>query len=144
MKVLFICRGNVARSQMAEVIFRNLAQGKHEMSSAGTIVKTKDGESCDGQKLKDCPGAEHVVTVLNELGILGGEVVRSQLTKQIIEDADEIVVMAEEYSIPDYVTQASFVTYWDIEDPKGQDLVFTRNTCEQVRDHVTAFYKTLE
>ncbi|MDO6804591.1 arsenate reductase ArsC, partial [Wenyingzhuangia sp. 1_MG-2023] len=36
MKVLFICTGNSARSQLAEVVLRNMAGDHFEVFSAGT------------------------------------------------------------------------------------------------------------
>ena len=38
-RVLFLCTGNSARSQMAEAIMRQLAGDKYEVASAGTIPK---------------------------------------------------------------------------------------------------------
>lgn len=55
----------------------------------------------------------------------------------------ELVVMVEPYSIPDYLAQASNVTYWDVEDQKGQSLEFTRNTREHIKKLVTEFIKSL-
>ena len=41
MKVLFICKGNWYRSQIAEAIYNQLTHS-HDASSVGTFVGTKD------------------------------------------------------------------------------------------------------
>src|SRR3989344_5808999 len=42
MKILFVCRGNVGRSQMAEALFSNYSN--HKVYSAGTKVYENEGE----------------------------------------------------------------------------------------------------
>src|SRR3990167_8876934 len=93
MKILFICRENVGRSQMAEAIFKQL-NDKHEILSAGTKVVSKDGESRHGQILKDLPAAENVILVLKEKGIQVAENTRTQLSPDLVAWADKIIVMA--------------------------------------------------
>ena len=38
MKILFICKGNVARSQIAEALFKKKFGDKYEVFSAGTEI----------------------------------------------------------------------------------------------------------
>ena len=47
MNVLFVCNGNVSRSQVAEAMFNHLS--KHRATSAGTAVQYLDAE---GQTIK--------------------------------------------------------------------------------------------
>ena len=48
MKILFVCKGNVGRSQMATALFNKMS--KIKASSAGTNVKEDEG-----QKIKEIP-----------------------------------------------------------------------------------------
>lgn len=137
MNILFICRGNVGRSQMAEAIFNKKYKGVHSATSAGTLVRSKEGESRHGQKLKDLlPAAKEVLDVLSEIGIDASEYERTQLSPEMLEAADLAVVMAEPYSFPEYLTAASNVVYWEVEDPKGQDLEFTRRIRDEVAEKI--------
>jgi arsenate reductase (thioredoxin) len=134
MKILFVCRGNVGRSQMAEVMFNKLAAGKHHAFSAGTWVYDKEGNSKHGQKLSELKGvADECMCAVRELGLDMSENQRDQLTPEMLQEADRVIVMAEEYSIPDYLKQCSNVTYWTVEDPKGMNQEDTNKIRDQIK-----------
>jgi protein-tyrosine-phosphatase len=132
MKILFICRGNVARSQMAESIFNNIMDHTMISTSAGTLVENKDGESRDGVALKDTKGAENVIESISLIGIDIADNVRTQLTPEILEDCDRAVVMAEPETIPDYLQKSDKMILWQVEDPKGMDLEATSEIRDQI------------
>jgi protein-tyrosine-phosphatase len=115
MKVLFVCRGNVGRSQMISALFNKYSDlGMH---SAG--IKVHENE---GQKIKDIPIAEPVIRFMKREGINVEENVRRQLTPQMIEEYDNVVIIApEEESFPEYLINAKNVEFWDISDPKGMN-----------------------
>jgi protein-tyrosine-phosphatase len=134
MNVLFVCRGNVGRSQMAEVIFNLLSEGKNIAFSAGTKVNENEG-----QKLKEKVPAANVLRVLNELGVNAEDNVRTQLTLEILNKADVIISMAEPETIPDYLKDNIKVIYWDIIDPFEKSLEETRD----IRDQINSLVKDL-
>lgn len=130
MNVLFICRANVGRSQMAAALFNKYAEGKHLACSAGTKVDV------EGQKLKDRETAENVLKSLDEVGIDARENVRTQLTEPIAQTADYIVSMVERDTLPDYLQTNSNVRYWSVVDPFGQSLQFTRDRRDEIEQKV--------
>jgi protein-tyrosine-phosphatase len=138
MKILFVCRGNVGRSQMAEAVFKQL-NNKHEIISAGTKVLSKDGESRHGQILKDLPAAENVIIVLKEKGINIEDNSRTQLSPDLVEWADKIVVMAEQETIPDYLLKSPKAIYWKILDPKGTALEAHKIIMDQITNLIRKF-----
>lgn len=140
MKILFLCRGNVGRSQMAEAIFKQLNNNEHEVLSAGTkVISPTTGESGHGQLLKDTIGAENVILVLKERGIDVSENMRTQLDPTLVAWADKIFCMAEEETIPDYLRQSPKVIYWKIIDPKGTAL----EAHKQIKDQIEGLVKDL-
>ena len=68
MKILFVCRGNVGRSQMAAAIYKKMFP-EHDVTSAGTKVTDKDGNSRHGQFLNTVQGSINVLAVLEEEGV---------------------------------------------------------------------------
>ena len=134
MKVLFVCRGNVGRSQMAEVIFNSLSDVGHEALSAGTQVRENEG-----QRIGDRLSATYVIDVLNEIGIDAKNNTRTQLTEDNLKAADVVVSMAETDTLPDFLVNHAETIYWDLADPFEQSLEFTRNT----RNRITELVKDL-
>lgn len=139
MKVLFICKGNVGRSQMAEHIFNKLVDGKHVAYSCGTAVK----DSNEGGKIKNLEGAEKIVTLLAELGIDIGDAERNQLTPQMLEESDKIILMSNDETVPDHLHKNKKVIYWELNDPKEMSLEETRSIRDQIENLVKELIKTL-
>lgn len=136
MKILFICRGNVGRSQIAETIFNQRCGDEHQAFSAGTWVKDKNGVSMHGTKLGEFLSAKEVLASLHEIGIDARENRRDQIDEEMVEDADIIVVMAEEHTIPEFLKNSHKVKYWEVEDPKGKSREETNNIRDQISDHI--------
>lgn len=113
MKILFVCRANVGRSQMAEVIYRK--KTSFETASAGTRVHIEN------QKISDRPLAKPVIKFMKKEGINVSENCSNQIVESDLDNFDKVVVMAEPETIPDFLKNSSKFIYWDIEDPKGMD-----------------------
>lgn len=141
MKILFVCRGNVGRSQMAEALFVQMTGTSHEVRSAGTKVMTKEGESRHGQLLRDLEGAEHVIDSLGARNLNVADNMRTQLDPALVEWADKIVVMAEPHTIPDYLEHSDKTVYWDIADPKGTSLEEHVRVLGEIEGKVKEFIK---
>jgi protein-tyrosine-phosphatase len=134
MKVLFVCRGNVGRSQIAAELFSKYSGEK--ASSAGTKVFDREG-----QKLKSLPLAEPVIRFMKEEGIDVSENVRTQVTFEMIQDFDKVIVMAEPETIPDYLSNSEKFVYWEIEDSKGKDDKEHKKIIEIIREKVKGLIK---
>lgn len=137
MKILFVCKANVGRSQMAESIFKQKYSNLDlETSSAGTYVVSSAGVNREGQKLKDQIGAENVLAVLMELGIDASENSRTQITEEVFNDSEIVVVITAPDTWPQYMIDSDKVKHWDIEDPAGMTIEDTRITRDEISNRI--------
>jgi protein-tyrosine-phosphatase len=120
MNILFICNGNVARSQEAEIFFNAVASPNYRATSAGINVKV--GKPIDS----------NVVEVMAELGIDMSNATRKFVDEAMIDGADMVVSFKPAEELPDFVNAHPNLEFWDVPDPQSQDIEFHR----QVRDDV--------
>jgi arsenate reductase len=115
-RILFVCVRNAGRSQMAEALFAQAADGRHEARSAGSRP------------------AEHVhpevVEAMTELGIdLSGRTPQG-LRQTDAEWADVVVTMGCGDECP-FIPGKRYVD-WDLDDPGGRPLEEVR----RIRDEI--------
>jgi protein-tyrosine-phosphatase len=70
MKILFVCEGNMMRSQMAEAFYNSLTNS-NDATSAGAIAETKDHIS------------KRAIEAMADIGIDATSLKPKQLTEQI-------------------------------------------------------------
>lgn len=128
MKILFVCKANVGRSQMAEAFARNLGL---DAISAGTDVGEKSG-----RKIGDDEKARFVWEAMNEEGIDVRNYIRKQLTADLVTKADKIIVMTEKQFCPDYLLSSKKAGYWEISDAKGTDYQTHLRTRDEIKRRV--------
>ena len=128
MKILFVCKGNVGRSQIAEGLFRKL-HPDIEVVSAGTALSGP--EQPIGELI---PGIQEVLDVMQEEGVDVSGYARKQLTEEMVHEADKVIVIMEDAApLPEYLKESSKVVCWSVPDPKGKDLEFTRGVKDQIK-----------
>lgn len=135
MKILFVCQANVGRSQVAMELYRRTGG---EAASAGTKVDEP------GKTLAERPGAATIVRIMNEeFGIHMIHNVRTQITEHVAAGFDEIIVMAEKETIPNWLLNDERVIFWRVSDPKGQDFPTTRRIVHQIKTRVENLVREL-
>lgn len=137
MRILFVCKANVGRSQMAEAFFNRLSK-KNIATSAGFQVGDRDGKPLHE---KGTSSGEFVVGSMAELGYDLSENRRKQLTPRMVRDADRIFVMAERDEVPDYLRDSEKAAFWDVADGKGQSYGFHCRMRDQIRGLVEGLIK---
>lgn len=131
MKVLFICRANAGRSQMAEAFYNHLT-GTNDATSAGVDLE-------NSVKGNDPTVPDLVIEVMKEIGIDVSTKRRDVLTKEMVDAADRVVVITDQ-PMPEYVERSSKVERWlYIPDAVRTPIEFHREVRDRVREEVQKF-----
>lgn len=133
MKVLFVCLGNTARSQMAAAFYNQLTQTK-DADSAGIHVE-KPGQTLQERK-KERPGRSFVVDAMHEIGIDVSSAVSTQLTKEMLSQYESVINMAGKRFTPKWLAEAPNYTYWQVDDPRGRNHEVTVRARDAVKQRV--------
>ena len=143
MKILFVCDGNVYRSQVAQACFDNLSQ--HDSESAGIRVEEWIAMlNLPGKKIKDAPTNRSIEHVRNEFGVDISEKERKQLTPDLVDEADLVIVMTAKNGWPDYLNEGNKVVFWDIPDPWEHDDDFAYDVFKQIQHRVEKLVEDIE
>jgi len=135
MKILFVCYANAGRSQVAEELFNQLSQ--HQAESAGTRVdKLLTERNPATRMIKHATGGQSVIAYMEEEGINVSENTRKQLTPQMVENSDRVVVITSKDSWPEYLVKSEKVTFWDIPNAVGMTPAAARVVYDRVKEHV--------
>jgi len=122
--VLFVCRHNTGRSQMAEAYLRQLAGDSVEVASAGTIAADRPD-----------PG---VVALMAEDGVDISDARPKLLDPAVAERADRIITMG-----CDVEGVQRIDADWGLPDPKGQPPERVREIRDMVKQKVADLLATL-
>jgi protein-tyrosine-phosphatase len=108
MNVLFICRANAIRSQIAEAFYNHLAP-KGKASSAGVdLINSIQGD--------DMRVPSMVCDLMSQHEIDTSCQKRDWLTEEMVREVDAVVILTD-YELPDYVKNAKRLVDWsDIPD----------------------------
>ncbi len=133
-RILVLCTGNSARSQIGEGLFRELGRGQFEVASAGTNPSQVRPEA---------------IAVMKELGIdISGH--RSKSVREFAgQSFDYIVTVCDNArdNCPVFPGTARRI-HWSLEDPaavhgtEAERLAAFRRTRDQLQERVKAFYRT--
>lgn len=128
MKILFVCEGNMMRSQMAETIY-NVATKSHDAISAGATAETKDHIS------------KRAIEAMSDAGYDVANSKPKQLTKAMVEQVDKVVYFPSEY-MPEYVKASEKAEFWDVIDPhyhQDQGMELVRQVRDEIKQRVEKF-----
>jgi arsenate reductase len=130
MTILFVCNGNVARSQEAQVFFNSCHPSDGSIAVSGGI-NVELGKPIDPL----------VIEVMDEIGYDMSTAKRKSVDEAMAHAADIIISFKPANELPDFIKGHNNVVYWPIADPKQQPIEFHRKVRDEIRRRVTSFVK---
>jgi arsenate reductase (thioredoxin) len=134
-RVLFLCTGNSARSQIAEGLLRHLAGDHFEVFSAGTLPSYVRA---------------HAIAVMNEIGIDISDHVSKSLNEFLNTPFDYVITVCDHAGqrCPAFPGPAKRI-HWSIEDPVGfgpeeAELDAFRTARDELQKRLRAFIEQSE
>ena len=122
---------------MAEGYFHALAPG-YKVSSAGLVVYPEnENKPISNSTTKS-------IQVMKEEEIDIAQSPMKQLTLQMVEEADRVVVLAPEMSLPDYLENSPKLERWDIPDAGGKDYDFYLKNRALIKEKILDLISRLE
>ena len=120
-RVLFLCTGNSARSQMAEGLLRNLAGNKFGVVSAGTNPKGLHPRS---------------VEVMKEIGIDVSRQASKDLKQFLNQKFDYVITVCDRAKQQCPIFPGAEPIHWGFDDPAEAPLDKELQTFRRVRDEI--------
>lgn len=148
-KILFVCTGNTCRSTMAHGLAQKLTK---ELAGANDLMINSAGTHA----YLGAPASRGAIQALAEQGINASEHRATTLTKELVQEADLILVMTTNHKsyILDWVPEAAPKVFllkefalgqleqrntsnYSIGDPFGQPVEVYRDVAEELKELVT-------
>jgi len=126
-EVLFVCVHNAGRSQMAAALLERHAEGRVQVTSAGS-------EPAD--RLNPA-----VIEAMKEAGIDISAERPKRLEDGMVRESDVVITMGCGDACPIYPGKR--YEDWDLEDPAGKDLNTVRRIRDEIRERVAALVESL-
>ena len=121
-RVMFVCKKNSRRSQMAEGFARVLGEGKYEATSSGLEASQVDPTT---------------VQVMSEVGIDISNQTSKPLSDFDPEDYDAVISLCGcGVNLPEAWIVRQIFQDWQLDDPEGQPLETYRRVREEIKQRV--------
>jgi len=133
MKILFVCKSNQFRSQMAASIYNQITDTV-DASSAGTYVGS--GDEPEGAVIEKFFRTPDFFELMEERGINIRNNRTKKLLPEMIENVDIVVSMVEKPFIPDFLIGNEKVMWWEVENPPFATRDVSEKTYNQIKSLV--------
>lgn len=128
-KVMFVCKKNSRRSQMAEGFARTFGAGKIGVSSSGLEASYVDPTT---------------VQVMSDIGIDISNQTSKPLSDFKAEDYNAVISLCGcGVNLPEQWLLTDVFEDWQLEDPEGQDIETFRRIRDQVKERVIKLIESL-
>ncbi|MBE9035742.1 arsenate reductase, glutathione/glutaredoxin type [aff. Roholtiella sp. LEGE 12411] len=128
-RVMFVCKKNSRRSQMAEGFARTLGAGKIAVSSSGLESSHVDPKSVD---------------IMSEIGIDISNQTSKPLSDFKPEDYDAVISLCGcGVNLPEAWVLRDVFEDWQLDDPEGQSIETFRRVRDEVKERVVKLIESL-
>jgi arsenate reductase (thioredoxin) len=128
-RVMFVCKKNSRRSQMAEGFARTLGAGKIAVSSSGLESSHVDPKSVD---------------IMSEIGIDISNQTSKPLSDFNSEDYDAVISLCGcGVNLPEAWVLRDVFEDWQLDDPEGQSIETFRRVRDEVKERVVKLIESL-
>jgi len=125
-KILFVCLGNLERSQMAEAYYNTFSNSKNAYS-AGTDKTSPQNYSHPSKQ---------VIEIMKEESIdVSNQKVKS-LREEMLNNINSVYVLCKKQECPNYLINFNNITFWNIEDPHEMNINKMRKIRNQIKEKV--------
>ena len=130
MKILFVCKSNQFRSQMAASLYNKIT-GTTDAGSVGTYVGS-DSEP-EGVVIETRFHTSDFFELMEEEGMYIRNNRTKRLLPEMIEETEIVVSMAEEPFVPDFLLNNKKVLQWNVENPAFATREVSEKTYRQIK-----------
>lgn len=128
-RVMFVCKKNSRRSQIAEGFARTLGAGKIAVSSSGLESSHVDPKSVD---------------IMSEIGINISNQASKPLSDFNPEDYDAVISLCGcGVNLPEAWVLRDVFEDWQLDDPEGQSIETFRRVRDEVKERVVKLIESL-
>lgn len=128
-RVMFVCKKNSRRSQMAEGFARTLGEGKIAVSSSGLEASQVDPTT---------------VAVMSEIGIDISEQTSKPLSDFNPEEYDAVISLCGcGVNLPESWVLRDVFEDWQLDDPEGESIETFQRVRDEVKERVAKLVKSL-
>ena len=137
-KIIFICRANIFRSQIAKGFYNKYSEDGTFAESYGTMV---DAEGFRDTPISKFPGMTNTIEMLKTEDVDISNEYCKQISPEKITPLSKVIVMAEKDTIPGWLTPDQY-EYWEIPNPSVFTSESAFNTINLIREKVKNLIKT--
>ncbi len=139
-KLVFICRGNMFRSQLAAAIFNSAPLPEWDAVSYGVSVRD---EGLQGVVLSQYGrGVQFEIEEMKKLGVDISNHTCNQLLPEYLEGVDKVVVMSEVGYTPKWLSERGYER-WEVENPVEITADIAKNTVSLLTEKIEQLKNSL-
>ena len=129
--ILFVCQGNMMRSQIAEALYKKYKKGNTFSAGIYPVM-----ENHAGKKLEKIMPKDFFDAMQNKEGLDLRKKICKQLDHKMVQDAKKIIVMLNPEIWPDFLKARGDAIHWEVENPEKADYQKYSEIIDSIKEKV--------